>query len=53
MLSNSDPWTEDNGDSFLENLYAEFHIERVPARRMINCNGARRGAVSELIVTNY
>jgi len=53
MLSNSDPKTENNGDSFLEDLYAGFRIERVPARRMINCNGSRRGAVSELIVTNY
>jgi DNA adenine methylase len=53
MLSNSDPKTECSGDSFLEDLYAGFHIERVPARRMINCKGGRRGAVSELIVTNY
>lgn len=53
MLSNSDPLTENNGDSFLEDLYAGFRIERVPARRMINCKGGRRGAVSELIVTNY
>ena len=53
MLSNSDPRTESNGDSFLEDLYDGFRIERVPARRMINCNGARRGKVSELIVTNY
>jgi DNA adenine methylase len=53
MLSNSDPKTESNGDSFLEDLYAGFRIERVPARRMINCKGGRRGAVSELIVTNY
>jgi len=53
MLSNSDPRIESNGDFFLEDLYSGFHIERVPARRMINCNGTRRGAVSELIVTNY
>jgi len=53
MLSNSDPRSECSEDSFLEDLYAGYRIERVPARRMINCKGGRRGAVNELIVTNY
>jgi DNA adenine methylase len=53
MLSNSDPVNENHGDSFFDDLYAGYTIERVPAKRMINCNGARRGAVSELVITNY
>ncbi|WP_292423727.1 DNA adenine methylase [Methanoregula sp.] len=53
MLSNSDPGNEKSGDSFFDDLYAGYTIERVPAKRMINCNGARRGAVSELVITNY
>ncbi|MFA7694101.1 MAG: DNA adenine methylase [Methanoregula sp.] len=53
MLSNSDPGNEKPGDSFFDDLYAGYTIERVPAKRMINCNGARRGAVSELVITNY
>jgi DNA adenine methylase len=53
MLSNSDPVNEKPGDSFFDDLYAGYTIERVPAKRMINCNGARRGTVSELIITNY
>jgi DNA adenine methylase len=53
MLSNSDPENEKAGDSFFDDLYDGYTIERVPAKRMINCNGARRGAVSELIITNY
>lgn len=53
MLSNSDPGNECPNDTFFDALYEEFRIERVPAKRMINCNGARRGAVSELIITNY
>ncbi|MFZ0005735.1 MAG: DNA adenine methylase [Methanoregula sp.] len=48
MLSNSDP-----NDSFFEDLYDGFSIRRVPAKRMINCNGARRGFVNELLITNY
>jgi len=48
MLSNSDP-----GDHFFDTLYAGFTIERVPARRMINSNGAGRGEINEIIVDNY
>jgi len=46
MISNSD--TE-----FVRSLYAGFRIERVWARRSINCKQDRRGPVSELIITNY
>ena len=53
MLSNSDPKNEKPDDNFLDQLYSDFKIERVPARRAINCNGEKRGAISELIITNY
>ena len=53
MLSNSDPKNEDPDDHFFEDLYSGYLIERVPARRMINCNGERRGEINELIITNY
>ena len=53
MLSNSDPKNENPDDSFFDDLFSEYYIERVPAKRMINCNGARRGDISELIITNY
>jgi DNA adenine methylase len=53
MLSNSDPGNEKPGDSFFDELYADYTIERVPAKRSINCNGARRGEINELIITNY
>jgi DNA adenine methylase len=53
MVSNSDPKNADPSDTFFDDLYAGFTIERVPARRMINCCGERRGSVSELIITNY
>jgi DNA adenine methylase len=53
MLSNSDPKNENPDDSFFDDLFADYSIERVPARRMINCDGARRGNINELIITNY
>jgi len=53
MLSNSDPRNEKPDDSFFDELYADYTIERVPAKRSINCNGARRGNIYELIITNY
>jgi DNA adenine methylase len=53
MLSNSDPRNENPDDSFFDDLFAGYSIERVPAKRIINCNGARRGDISELVITNY
>jgi DNA adenine methylase len=53
MLSNSDPRNKDPGDSFFEELYSDYTIERIPARRIINCNGSNRGEINELIITNY
>lgn len=53
MLSNSDPRNYDSHDTFFDDLFAGFTIARVPARRLINCNGARRGTIDELIITNY
>ncbi|GIU82508.1 MAG: site-specific DNA-methyltransferase (adenine-specific) [Pyrinomonadaceae bacterium] len=48
MLSNSD--TE-----VIRSLYnlPDFTIHEVLANRAINCNGAKRGPVTELIITNY
>ncbi len=30
-----------------------YNIEKVKANRAINCVGAKRGAIDELLVTNY
>ena len=43
MLSNSDPKNEDPHDQFFEHAYKNFHIKRVLANRMINCNAEKRG----------
>ncbi|MFA5347660.1 MAG: DNA adenine methylase [Methanoregula sp.] len=53
MLSNSDPRNRDSLDTFFDDLFSGYTIERVPARRIINSNGARRGNIDELIITNY
>lgn len=53
MLSNSDPKNEDPDDHFFDDLYQDFRIERVMAKRFINCDGDKRGAISEIIVMNY
>jgi DNA adenine methylase len=53
MLSNSDPKNEDPTDHFFDDLYAEFNVERVPAKRMINSNASGRGAINEIIVIDY
>ncbi len=46
MLSNS--YSE-----FILELYSDFRIEQVNAKRMINCNGKKRGAIPEAVVLNY
>jgi DNA adenine methylase len=53
MLSNSDPKNENKEDNFFERLYDGFRIERLKARRMINCNAAKRGVINEILVMNY
>lgn len=53
MLSNSDPKNENPQDTFFDSLYAGYYTSRVPARRRINCKGACRGDISELVITNY
>jgi len=53
MLSNSDPKNINPKDDFFDELYSKFKIERVPAKRMINCDGKKRGEIKEIIVTNY
>ncbi|ABN52741.1 MAG TPA: DNA adenine methylase [Hungateiclostridium thermocellum] len=53
MLSNSDPKNENPDDNFFDELYKEFFIHRIKAKRAINSNGSRRGLISELLVTNY
>lgn len=53
MLSNSDPKNHNPKDHFFDDLYNNFQISRVPARRAINSAGDKRHAINEIVVTNY
>lgn len=53
LLSNSDPTNENEHDSFFDDIYSDFNIQRVLANRMVNCNGDKRGQIRELLIANY
>lgn len=53
MLSNSDPKNINEKDNFFDDLYKSFNIERVYAKRMINCQANKRGNITEIVVMNY
>lgn len=53
MVSNSDGKSSDPNDMFFDELYHQFNIERVGARRNINANATKRGITSELLIMNY
>lgn len=52
ILSNSDVKGKVEDDNFFDDLYAEYHIQRVSAKRNINANPSKRGSLSELLITN-
>ena len=53
MLSNSDPKNTDVTDSFFDDLYEDYIILRVKAKRNINSDGEGRGKINEILVKNY
>lgn len=52
LLSNSDVKGKDEKDNFFDDLYSDFNIQRVDARRTINSNPEKRGTLKELLITN-
>ncbi len=53
MLSNSDCSAKNPADTFFEDIYEGFNIQRVYASRMVNANASKRGKLTELLITNY
>ena len=53
VISNSDPKNNDIDDNFFDKLYKNYNINRVKATRMLNSNASLRGAINELLITNY
>lgn len=52
VLSNSDVKGKNPNDNFFDDLYSDFNIHRVNARRSINANPTKRGKLTELLITN-
>ena len=52
ILSNSDPKNEHLEDEFFDNLYENYLIKRVQAKRAINSKASKRGTLTELLITN-
>lgn len=53
LLSNSDTTNIDIENTFFDDLYKNYEIERVKASRSINSKGAKRGQINELLIRNY
>lgn len=53
VVSNSDPKNADENDHFFDKLYSKYQINRVNAKRMINCNANSRGDIKELLISNF
>ena len=53
MLSNSDPKSVDQTNTFFDDLYGAYNIHRVLAKRKINVKGDKRGEINELLITNF
>ena len=52
MLSNSDVKGKNKHNNFFDDLFSEYQINRVMARRSINANSSKRGALTELLILN-
>ena len=53
MLSNSDWCAQNPKDTFFENLYGNFIIDKVHASRFVNAIPSKRGKLTEILVRNY
>ncbi|MBR0046678.1 MAG: DNA adenine methylase [Bacteroidaceae bacterium] len=53
MESNADCSAKNPEDTFFEELYRDYRIERVYASRFINANPNKRGKLTELLIKNY
>ena len=52
VLSNSDARSA-AGTSYFESLYAGFRVRRVLASRMVNADPAKRGKLTEVLISNF
>lgn len=52
ILSNSDVKGKNPDDNFFDDLFGNYQINRVLAKRSINANPEKRGQLTELLITN-
>ena len=52
ILSNSDVKNKDTDDNFFDDLFKNYKINRVYAKRSINADSQKRGKLTELLITN-
>jgi DNA adenine methylase len=43
----------DTGTDYFKNLYKDYTIETVQAKRMINSDKTKRGNINEILIKNY
>lgn len=53
ILSNSDVKGRNPNDNFFDDLYRQFIIQRVWAKRIVNANAEKRGKLTELMIQNF
>lgn len=53
ILSNSDPKNVDPEDDFFDEMFADYDIQRIYAKRKINSIAEQRGYITELLIKNY
>lgn len=52
ILSNSDVRGKDSNNHFFDDLYKNYNIDRIMAKRSINANPEKRGKLTELLINN-
>jgi DNA adenine methylase len=53
IVNNSDVKGKNADDTFFDELFVDYNITRVKAKRSINANADKRGELNELLITNY
>jgi DNA adenine methylase len=53
LLSNSDLKNIDQQNNYFDELYSDYNIVRVKAKRSINSISSKRGEINELLISNY
>ncbi len=53
ILSNSDVKNTNPEEHFFDELFEDYQIDRVEAKRSINSNANKRGKLTELLITNH